>query len=351
MPRASKGARLWLRPASKDGRKAEWIIRDGDRQRRTGCGTGDREEAERKLSDYLKEKYQPDRGNSRAPSAIQIADVLNIYMQDVATKHARPHETVMRVEALLRFFGDQTLAAINGASCRGYAAYRGSQSAARRELEDLRAAINHHRREGLCSEVVEVTLPEKSPPKERWLTRSEAARLLLAAWRRSPHIARFILVGLYTGTRAGAICGASLKHVSGRGYVDLDAGIFYRKAFGAKQTKKRQPPVRIAPRLLAHLRRWARLGLCKNAVVEWKGKPVLRVKGAFAKAVAAAGLSDVTPHTLRHTAATWLAEAGCPTLDAARYLGMTEEMFIERYGHHGPEAHARAVEAIGRRRG
>ena len=32
-------------------------------------------------------------------------------------------------------------------------------AAARRELEDLRAAINHHRREGLCSEIVSVVLP------------------------------------------------------------------------------------------------------------------------------------------------------------------------------------------------
>jgi hypothetical protein len=40
---------------------------------------------------------------------------------------------------------------------------------ARRELEDLRAAINHHRREGLCSEVVSVVLPEKSAGRELWL--------------------------------------------------------------------------------------------------------------------------------------------------------------------------------------
>ena len=35
-------------------------------------------------------------------------------------------------------------------------------AAARRELEDLRAAINHHRREGLCSEIVSVVLPREA---------------------------------------------------------------------------------------------------------------------------------------------------------------------------------------------
>jgi hypothetical protein len=32
---------------------------------------------------------------------------------------------------------------------------------ARRELEDLRSAINHHRTEGLCSELVGVALPDE----------------------------------------------------------------------------------------------------------------------------------------------------------------------------------------------
>lgn len=128
-------------------------------------------------------------------------------------------------------------------------------AAARRELEDLRAAINHHRREGLCSEIVSVALPARNEARERWLTRSEAARLLWAAWRAKQvmrdnetrravgrHVARFILLGLYTGTRSSAICGAALMPTIGRGFVDLDQGVFYRRAIGQRQTKKRQPP-------------------------------------------------------------------------------------------------------------
>ena len=57
--------------------------------------------------------------------------------------------------------------------------------AARRELEDLRAAINHYRREGLCSEVVSVVLPSRPPARERWLTRSEADAGPMDCW---PHL-------------------------------------------------------------------------------------------------------------------------------------------------------------------
>lgn len=352
MPRTSKGARLWLRPERKDSGKeqpAVWIIRDGRHTESTKCGVSDREGAERRLSEYIAAKYAPERKNSRHPSAIPIADVLMIYLQDKAPKHTRPKETAGRVGFLLRFWGDKTLSQVSGSACRSYVNFRKSIASARRELEDLRSAINHHRREGLCSEVVEVALPEKSLPRERWLSRDEAAKLLISAWRRSPHIARFILVGLYTGTRSGAICGASLTQVSGRGYVDIKRGIFYRRAEGAKLTKKRQPPIPLPPRLLAHISRWSKLGLCKKAIVEWKGKPIKRVSKAFALAAHEAGLSDVTPHTLRHTAATWMKENGAETADVAKYLGMTEAMVEERYGHIGPKAHARAIRAISKR--
>jgi integrase len=130
---------------------------------------------------------------------------------------------------------------------------RSTDAAARRELEELRAAINHHRREGLCNKVVEVVLPRERPPRNRWLTRSEAARLIWHAWqyreiqkgkptdRRSrQHIARFILVALYTGTRASAVCGAALRPTPGSGWIDLEHGVFYRRPAGQRETKKRQ---------------------------------------------------------------------------------------------------------------
>src|SRR5690606_32615628 len=64
------------------------------------------------------------------------------------------------------------------------------------------------------------------------------------------HIARFILIGVYSGTRAGAIATASPIPAIGRSYVDLDRGIFYRRAQGKAETKKRQPPVPLPPRLV-----------------------------------------------------------------------------------------------------
>src|SRR6516165_3711262 len=77
---------------------------------------------------------------------------------DMVSRHTRPKETEGRIAALERFFGDKMLSDVTGETCRAYVAQRTTDAAARRELEDLRAAINHHRREGLCNKVVEVAL-------------------------------------------------------------------------------------------------------------------------------------------------------------------------------------------------
>jgi hypothetical protein len=54
---------------------------------------------------------------------------------------------------------------------------------------------------------------------------------------------------------------AALTPAIGRGWVDLDAGLFYRKALGDKKTKKRQPTIRIPDRSLARTRRWRAKGI------------------------------------------------------------------------------------------
>ena len=383
MPRRSKGIRLWLEPAEhragKVVRFASWVIRDGSRKIRTGVSEKDREGADRALAEYIEGRYDVPRDRGRHPAEILVTDVLNIYLSDVAAKKARPKEITQRVLKLAEFFNADTLAKVNGKRCREYVTWRAGQawksskpaqtgrpprrvteSTARRELEDLRAAINHHRREGYCSEFIGVALPEKGAPREDWLTRSEAARLIRAARnarqvmrgqttvrRVGDHIARFILVGLYTGTRHAAICGAALQPAIGRGYVDLGRGVFHRRANGVRETKKRQPPVRLSRRLLAHLRRWHRLGISTHAVVEWNGKPVESVRKGFDAAVRASGIGrHVTPHVLRHTAATWAMQAGADPWKVAGMLGMTVEMLERVYGHHHPDFQQDAVERL-----
>ena len=372
MPRRSKSARLWLRPARRSGgrtiARAVWIIIDGNQHIATGCLEDQARDAEKRLAAYIAEKYSPAR-HARDIDHIDVADVLSIYLEDCGPRMVDQPKLERCIGRLNDYWGGKMLSQVTAAECRAYARVRGKPGGARADLETLRAAINHHAKENLHYGVVRVTLPRKGPPRDRWLTRDEAAKLLWACWRyreqqtvhrgrlkgqqiatdRRPlrHLARFILIGLYTGTRASAIASASPYREVGHSFVDLDHGIFYRLAIGRRATNKRQSPAPIPPRLLAHLRRWVRRGVVTSHFVEWQGAPVKSVKTAFAHAVSLAGLwGRVTPHTLRHTAATWLMQRGAPIWQAAGYLGMSAEMIERTYGHHHPEYMRAAAQAI-----
>ncbi|MGY8677098.1 site-specific integrase [Bradyrhizobium sp. UFLA05-153] len=338
-----------------------WNIRDGQRTIGTGCIESDRVGAERKLAAYIIGKHDPRAGRSGGdPNAVKVADALSVYLTDHFAKVARPKVLKKMVLDLGEFFGEDTIGDLNGQRQRDYAKHRGSQSAARRDLETLSAAINAYIKDmvGGVQTLFRPVLPEASPARERWLTRSEAARLIWAAWRKremrdgketgrftSRHIARFILVGLYTGTRAGAICGAAMIPTIGRGYVNLETGQFRRLAYGTKETNKRQPTVDLPPRLLAHLRRWNRLGIAIKAVVEFQGKPVLRVSKGWPEVVKTAGLATeiredrVIPHTLRHTAISWYLRSGVPPHLVSDYCGVSEAIIRRVYKHHIPGTH------------
>ena len=330
MPRPSKGPRLRLQRA-KD-RAPNWVIRDGQRTIGTGCDERDRRGAERKLALYILKKHDPAKAISNAsdPNSIKIADALAIEIVRIgasAMPKVRKTELITVCQNMGNWFGDRTVGDLNGDLQDEYATARGFAAAAFRDMAILSAAINRHlkRRVGGVHMKFRHVLPPVTKPRERWLTRDEAARLIWAAWRmrqksNTPgklgqrtgrHLARYILVGIYTGSRNGDICNAAVMPTIGRGYVDLEAGIFKRKADNKVATSKRQPTVPLPPRLLAHMRRWQRLGISNHSVIEWQGRGISVVKESWASAIKLAGLATeerankVVRHTLRHTAITW----------------------------------------------
>lgn len=228
---------------------------------------------------------------------------------------------------------------VTARNCRAYAAER-TPAAARRDLETLRAAIRYwHREYGPLPSVPVVVMPPKPEPRERWLTRSEAARLLWAA-RRTQHLRRFIILGLYTGSRPGTILRLQWEQ------IDLAAGVMARRApRQADNARKRAPRVRLGKRLLSHLRRWRRLDSPETKYLcHYDGRPVRKLRRSFPGVAKRAGVRDVTPHTLRHTRTTWLMQAGVDRFEAAGSLGMTVETLERVYGHHHPDWQRRAAE-------
>ena len=345
MPARAKGPRLYLKRRA--GRAPVWIIRDTGRPERS-TGTSDRGEAEAILSAYLAERDRRD--GPRAADAMTVADALDIYGQEHAPHTADPARIGYAISALLPFWAELPVSAVTGATCRRYVKQRSAASStARRELGTLQAALRYCEAEGhLLGGAPRVTLPPKTPPRDRWLTVSEAARLLRAA---SPHLRRFILVGLYTGTRRDAILSLAWAPHPAGGYIDTAAGVLYRRGEGQVETRKRQTPVRLPGKLLTHARRWQASG--GRWVVQHRGQRVGAIKTAWNAAVRRAGLEDtgVTPHTLRHTAITWAMQRGVSLEDASGFFGITPDELRRTYWHHHPDWQAAAADAMSRRAG
>jgi integrase len=350
MSRSRKPARLWLRPGSTD-REAIWIILDG-RQYSTGCGQYDRGQAEQALAKHIAKRFlEKPTEKHRAASEVSVAEVIAHYLLVKEDGARRPKELAARAKALLAYWGDKTLDDITTSTCAAYGKQRSSLTMARRELEDLRAACRMAIADNVTRQAVTVTLPTKPKGRIRHLERSHMAKLIWAAYRKREmqrgvatrkkatlHVARFLITSLYTGSRSSRVWQASFTRQAGRPYVDLEAGVYYRAAEDEDVAANKQaPPVRLPGRLLAHLRRWHRLGA--KYVVEYHGRPA-DPKRAFRNLVDDVLGDDgkgIVRHTMRHTATTWLMQAGVDMWQAAGYLGMTKETLEKTYGHHHPD--------------
>jgi len=275
MPRRSKGARLWLR--KRTGRAAQWVILDNGLEIRTGAGEGDICAAENSLASYLAKKRRPDFGDGH-PSHVLIADVLAEYGEFHGPTTRRPDLIGGAISKLVDHFGDRRADAITSVTCQEYVRWRIQQfdarakragkpvkaSTARRELVVLAAALAWCWKEGKIDRLIPVVLPSQSDPRERHLSRGEVAALLAGAlgWdghgtrhrsKINRHLARFILIGLYTGTRHDAILHLRWNPNTDGGWIDLAAAVIYRRGFGASDSAKRRPPIPIPTLLLPHL--------------------------------------------------------------------------------------------------
>jgi integrase len=338
MARRGKGPRLVY--LDERGYYVRWT-EDG-RTRQKSCGTRDQREAEEAFADFLSQRGE--RKGPRDPARFAIVDSLRAYGVERAPHTAAPARVGYAISALVEFWGDNFASDVTESSCRAYWARRGkAPGTIRRELGILRAALRHAEHHGRLTRAPHVWLPPKPPGKDRWLTRSEMAALLRAARQSNKarlHLPLFILIALYTGARKGAIL--SLRWPQ----VDLERGRIDFNAPGRAQTIKRRPVIPIPRRLMTFLRLARQRSGPMGYVVHRDGRRIRDIKKSFGAACERAGLVAVTPHTLRHTAGTWMAQRGVPLWDIAGYLGHSHERTSALYSHHSPDFLERARQAF-----
>lgn len=357
MPRPNRGASVkWI-----DKRQSYYIVwYEGGRERLRATGSADIREAETALAEFIRERRKSERAGPRDPHLVSVAEVLDLYGDQHAPTTADPARIAYAIDALLPFWGAVAVADITKDRCRAYVKARGKKPATvRRELGTMRAALNFAVTEKLIEQAPYVLLPPKPDGKDRWLSRSEAAALLNAArTARSDvrlYLPLFIMLGLYTGARKEAILSLRWPQVDFRkGQINFKATTDDDgAAVAVRRTNKRKSHIPIPRRLLRFLKLAKRRGTDLGYVVHDSGRQIKDIgdasNGSFGTACARAGLTDVSPHTLRHTCGTWLAQKGVSLFDIGQWLGHSDSRTTALYAHHSPDFQAGALAAMDRK--
>lgn len=361
MPRKNSGPHLvWLKK-----RKKYYIsYTEKGRSRLVSTGARDRGRAQAALAEFLATRgaaADTAVARLRGPGELTVEQALIWYATERGPD-TRAHRAIgVAIEHLSAWWGTRTVADVTRATVAAYRRHRESTGRGRhlrrgeaatgvapatvdRELVVLRAAINWAHANGRLTAPAKVETGPERPARDRWLTVSEAARLLRAARHSPPHILLFTALALYTGARHAAIVDLTWDR------VDLRAGTIRYLPIGRTQTAKQRPTVPI-PRPLAILLRQARADATNPYVITWCGRPVETCRTGFRTAAARAGLEGVTPHVLRHTAGTWMAQRGVDPWQISGFLGHSEARTTALYKHHSPEFLDQAKAAMeGRRR-
>lgn len=307
---------LWQHPDS--GRwYVTWTV--GTRSNRVSTRTRDRREAEKFRAAFVLER---DRRPEAKPDEIAIEAILDDYWEGHAKHLPSAERAEIAIKHLKAFYGAGTVSLINARSHDRYIAQCRSEGKApgtiNQHLVRLRAALKRAVKNGELASAPFVPSLEEPPPRPDALTRPQIACLLWAARALGHnHIALFIRLAVYTGARRGAILQLTWDR------VDLRAGTVDFRLPGVNHTRKRRAATGIPTRLVASLRRLRKRQAGDN-VIQYhnarnsKGdrkttRPIKSIKRAFKDTVTAANallkkrsekkLPHVTPHVLKHTAA------------------------------------------------
>lgn len=200
----------------------------------------------------------------------------------------------------------------------------------------------------------DIDLPPDSAPRDRWLTMAEMQRLLTAAGEgrrgdRLSRVERFLWLALFTAARKQALMELTWDR------VDFETNTIHLNVPGRALTKKRRADVTIAAQLRpvlerAYRERTGALVLDHGADDMWASIQYVAIRAGFSDQKVARGASPkgtgISPHVLRHTAATHMARRGVPLWKVAQILGNTLAMVEKVYAKWVPEDPEGTVDRI-----
>lgn len=263
-------------------------------------------------------------------------------------------------KALEPHFGHRTPGTMTAQDWRDYADNRinglgRSPSTVHTELVRLRASLAWGVKADLIPKAPLDYIPTPSAPRDRVLSRHEVERLIEAAKEYSdPHVYLFIVLAFNTGARHRAILDLTWDRVDfASGIINYDDDL--PKDPLAKSWRKGRATVLMSK--AARVALWdAWRGRQTSHVIEHGGNRLTTIRNGFRAAVERAGLgrhvdgefvTDVTPHTIRHTFITRMQTRRVHTKLTAMFVGHGDEDTTNKvYTHLDVEALREVVTAV-----
>ena len=211
----------------------------------------------------------------------------------------------------------------------------------------LRHALNKAIERGYLqvNPVSKIKVPRKDNRRIRFLTKDEANKLLNELKKRSQRVYEMAFLSLNTGMRFGEIANLTWQD------IDFDNGIIY-----IKDPKNRTGRVAYMTEGVKELLLNKKKNSDANSLIfpTNSNDKMPAVTSSFKHAVDKLGLNKsitdprnkVVFHTLRHTFASWLVQAGTPLYTVKELLGHKSIAMTERYSHLAENTMREAVKKL-----
>lgn len=192
-----------------------------------------------------------------------------------------------------------------------------------------------------------VRIPRFDNKRVRYLSHEETDQLLEALKKHSLQTYDIALLSLHTGLRAGEIFHLDWSD------IDLGAGTIF-----VRDPKNSKDRFAYLTEAAGNMLRNRYSGQAPNEPVfkDTKGKRVKEISNIFGKVVKELGLNEsindrrqrICFHSLRHTYASWLVQAGTDLYTVKSLLGHSSIQLTERYSHLRQEGLQQAVKEFDR---
>lgn len=342
------------------GKSGIWQIKWTDPQSGTtrifSTGTSNEREAQLALANFIANLHLP----KKAINLYTINELLDAYLED-RENIANVKGLEYSLKPIRRYWGDKLIEYINKVSVKEYRKERENEGkrngTIRKELSTLKSALRLAFNEQKISYVPVFELPPKGAPREKWVTKEQAKKLLEAARYEMlrqedgtmrfvyspegiPHIYVYILILMSTLARDDAILELTWDR------IDFEARLINFHNPDKIETNKRRSVVPMNDELFEVLRK-AKQAALSDYVIEYAGKPIKSIDRSFETAAKRAGLDGVTPNVLRHSGATWLAMSGVSMYAIARLMGHSDiQTTYKNYAKYTPDFLSEAVKML-----